>query len=1326
MERAKFQKRTRRATAAVAISACAMMAPIASAQRAQGLDLSDFQGHVTQATWNNIEGMGFSFAYVRATRGGTTGTYDENAKTGTLSQRYDDLYFADNIARATTAGILTGFYHFDRADILTNTGTDEANHMLQIGGNYMKPGFLLPVLDLEAGSNRSAADLTSFSQDFINQIFAQKGIVPIVYTNSSYNNDEVTASLAFSNTSSSPHTGQLTYQWLARPSGNLLTGDPGAATGYPDPYGVWDPNFTSKTVSIDPAVKPWKFWQNGSQAISGAGTVDLDAANGNLEFVKDFLVLALWTSSSTGDWATIANWNSDNPAYVAGNTSTGPAPRLPNSIDTVRLTNTAAGAVTLSTGAQSIRKLYTQQTLNITGGSLTVGYIPGSGGNTDIPSDIAGIMTISGSAAYTAHTTQIDAGAQFMINGGTVTFSNINIVTNPVAGSFFSIGGNATLAPYNNAGTSTITTSGVGTMSIGSTTHTLTINDGSAAVDVAIRVPIAGSSVLTKAGAGTLQLAATNTYSGGTNITAGTVRITKDVNLGAVPGSATPGNIALNASTLQTGSELTGVSLTNAGSGYTSFPTATVTGGGPDAVAPTVNVLGKISSIAVTAGGSGYTAAPTVVLVGGGGTGATATATMSGGAVTGITIANQGSGYTSLPTVYITDASGAGVTGTGAAASVTGIILTGLSLGSTGFDYASPGITLTGGGGTGATGSAMNSTSFAIASNRGIQLAGNGGTLYQTAGTTLTYAGIISGAALIKAGTGTLQLNGASTFTGSTLVNAGTLLLTASNNISTANNVTVASVGTMQLSNNISINRPLFIGGAGINGSILTAPGSIGALDNLSGVNTWSGNITLNGAGTNGGDAALNQISATAGTLVLSGVIQNGAGATWAKTLDGDVILNGALSNTYTGLTRVFGGRLIIEKDGALGAAGSSTAATGNTFQLAASNSTIAFAAPPSSPAGFSYNTYEWIHLDGNGNSGLGQLDNLGGANTFAGFLGLNGPTVGSAVNSYLGVSTGSLELSGGIYGRGTGAQTRVINKLGTGTLVISGDSNPAPTNTSDGPLAASTFNVNVGTVQLKSPGATTTNLPGVTTWNVAAPGNVQIASGLLQTDTLNVNSGGVVSLPAGGGKTVRAGNINIASNGNIALGDNKMIADYTITSPLGAWNGSAYTGLTGKIVSGRNGGTWNGFGITTSLTAAQGASPLTTLAIAEASAALHIAGAQSATWHGQSVNATTVLAMYTYAGDADLSGDINGDDYFAIDSGIQSNATGYANGDFNYDGRIDADDYFLIDRNYTRQSGTFGAAPIFDPASVAAVPEPVALSSILLLMGLSRRRRRV
>jgi len=95
-----------------------------------------------------------------------------------------------------------------------------------------------------------------------------------------------------------------------------------------------------------------------------------------------------------------------------------------------------------------------------------------------------------------------------------------------------------------------------------------------------------------------------------------------------------------------------------------------------------------VKTITVTNAGSGYTTAPTVTISGGGGTGATATATVSGGKVTGITITSHGtlstSGpyYTSAPTVTITGGGGTGATAVATITSTTDADLTpGLSQG---------------------------------------------------------------------------------------------------------------------------------------------------------------------------------------------------------------------------------------------------------------------------------------------------------------------------------------------------------------------------------------------------------------------------------------------------------------------------------------------------------------------------------------------------------------------------------------------------------------------------------------------------------------------
>jgi autotransporter-associated beta strand protein len=842
----------------------------AHAQRAFGLDTSSAaNSSISQTQWNNaynVGGAGFSsfqFAFVRSNHGIPA------------SGGNDDTIFYSNMSQGTTAGLLMGSYNFVLPN--SNTAVTEANYYLSRAGMYMKPGYLLPVLDLESGSSFDQPTLTQWALDYISTINSAKGINPIVYTNSSYNTDEVNASVAFTNILSSPHTGERTYQWLARPSGSIFTGDPGAATGYPDPYGGWDPDFTTKSASTDPAVKPWAFWQNGSGSPNGF-LIDYDAANGNIEFVRDFLVPALWTNAGSGDWGTIANWNSDNPSYN-GTPQNGPAPRLPaydatnatlanRRYDWVKLQNSGGGTVTISSGAQSARKLYTQQPLNISGGSLTIGYVPGSGGKWDVPSEFNAAVTLSSGAAYTAHTTQVDgAGAQFNINGGTITFREIQLVSHATNAGDIVMGGNATFAPYGGSGTSIIRSTGsaavAGTVSLGAATRTFTVNNGSASVDLSIQAAVTGTAGLIKSGPGTLQLAATNSYSGGTTVGSGILRVTKDVNLGAVPGGFQSSNIVLDGGTLQTGSEITSLSLSNAGSAYSSFPSISFGGGGADAVTPTANVLGKINAISVSAPGTGYTGTAKVVIVGGGGSGATATAVMNGsGGVGSITINNQGSGYTSVPTVYITDGSGQGVAGTGAAAAVTGITLTGLSLTSPGFDYASPTVNLSGGGGSGATGSIASSTSISLNSNRGIQVTSNGGTLYQTAGTTLTVGGIVSstGAGLLtKSGAGTLILNGANTYTGGTSVAAGTLQANASGATFGTGNLTITN-GTAQIStgvlNAIADTATLSIVGGGV------------AHANLGGsVNEFVASLVL------GGSAQLNGV--TYGSTSSSAIVQD-------------------------------------------------------------------------------------------------------------------------------------------------------------------------------------------------------------------------------------------------------------------------------------------------------------------------------------------------------------------------------------------------------------------------------------------------------------------
>jgi fermentation-respiration switch protein FrsA (DUF1100 family) len=75
----------------------------------------------------------------------------------------------------------------------------------------------------------------------------------------------------------------------------------------------------------------------------------------------------------------------------------------------------------------------------------------------------------------------------------------------------------------------------------------------------------------------------------------------------------------------------------------------------------------KIKTVTITNGGSGYTSSPKITLSGGGGSGAKLTAVIANGAVTSVTIDEAGTGYTSVPGVTFTgggDGSGTSADGT--------------------------------------------------------------------------------------------------------------------------------------------------------------------------------------------------------------------------------------------------------------------------------------------------------------------------------------------------------------------------------------------------------------------------------------------------------------------------------------------------------------------------------------------------------------------------------------------------------------------------------------------------------------------------------------
>lgn len=568
--------------------------PTGNGQRLLGLDVSAWQGNISQATWNNIRNVeGRDFVFIRSSRGGTTGFYNQNdpsnsAGNNTLSQRYDDPYFEQNINRATAAGIYAGPYHFSRPDVvestlnsggIRNSGADEADHFIQMAGPWMRPGYLLPIHDLEAGDGiRTDNEMAQFAVDFSNRIFSRMGIRPGIYINGNYAaNILQPASAALrdqlakpSLNSPSVYAPAYPLLWVARwpnqsnPNAIDVQGTNPKDT-YAGFYGPWDDYGDTN---------PWDFWQYASTGRlpsfnNGGNNLDFNVVRGDEEFLKDQLVPAVWMTDSSGDWSTLANWNSGQTpvAPVRGpgqaapvGTQTLPVPRLPGAAgtgvtsgrnDTVILERTNANVtVTLSSGTHNVRKFYMREALEITGGSLTVNYDPNYASNPSFPNaarsgpisaQFSGPVTLSGNGSLSVHTLQVDAGREFTLSGGSLALNTILLMPGATPAKLV-VSGDVALNAIGLTGSSAARIgSGIGAGNRGSIDlaggeRTLNVGDTAAEVDLTVEVQIANGALI-KVGAGTMEISRPNSYAGGTVVSGGRLLVNNLLGFGAGSGT---------------------------------------------------------------------------------------------------------------------------------------------------------------------------------------------------------------------------------------------------------------------------------------------------------------------------------------------------------------------------------------------------------------------------------------------------------------------------------------------------------------------------------------------------------------------------------------------------------------------------------------------------------------------------------------------------------------------------------------------------------------------------------------------------------------------
>jgi GH25 family lysozyme M1 (1,4-beta-N-acetylmuramidase) len=220
--------------------------------RAVGIDVSDHQ-HSGGASieWAKVYNSGVQFAYIKATQ----------------ANNYYNTYFASDAADATAASVVVGAYDF--ADYTVNP-TTEANHYLTTAGPYVGAGFLRPMIDVEAATSETAAQVSTWVNTWCNAVYQATGVKPIVYTYVSYAQTYLNSTVT------------QWPLWMANYNGQ------NSQTGGPSSTSPWS---------------SWNIWQySSSGSVNGiSGNVDMDVANGDMTSYVIPQLVGGSTQFSTGE-----------------------------------------------------------------------------------------------------------------------------------------------------------------------------------------------------------------------------------------------------------------------------------------------------------------------------------------------------------------------------------------------------------------------------------------------------------------------------------------------------------------------------------------------------------------------------------------------------------------------------------------------------------------------------------------------------------------------------------------------------------------------------------------------------------------------------------------------------------------------------------------------------------------------------------------------------------------------------------------------------------------------------------------------------------------
>jgi hypothetical protein len=239
---------------------------------------------------------------------------------------------------------------------------------------------------------------------------------------------------------------------------------------------------------------------------------------------------------------------------------------------------------------------------------------------------------------------------------------------------------------------------------------------------------------------------------------------------------------------------------------------------------------------------------------------------------------------------------------------------------------------------------------------------------------------------------------------------------------------------------------------------------------------------------------------------------------------------------------------------------------------------------------------------------------------------------------------------------------------------------------------------------------------------SISAGGLVLSSAVLNLSGTLRMGSAGTLMIATGAPSVVRAASLELAAGARINLADSDMLVDYASLDP------SPISTIHAMIQQGYNNGFWNGTGIRSGSAATSpnaGEDGRTALGFAEAS------NVGITSFNGFTIDSTAVLIKYTYAGDADLNGQVDVADLGRLASSWQS-AGLWVSGDFDYSGFVDVADLGLLASNW--QAGVGSPLGPVGPGGFmevlrsfglpgVAVPEPCVLSAMGWILALRRKR---